>query len=239
MAKKRKKTKKQFNVKRKKVSKKKGQNLNSGESLYSPELAARAKVVILTAQTLKSDGTLNYTQIGKLLDVPVRTFGEWRNVNSKYFKPELVQALTEALEELVEGLDSNKIKQSMIKRAQPYKRVKKFKELVLKGPKMPAMSSMNKAALLKCAKKLGLKVDKKDTNGELKLKITDEVQKQTKSSMVTVKQEEEQMHGDVSAAKLVLPNIGPKDKRWTGQQNINIESESLADIIAKAGIVKK
>ena len=211
---------------------KKSQKLDKGESLYTPKLAEKAKMIILECQLIKSDGKLHYTKLATLLEIPSATFSRWRKENSKYYKPRFVKALASAHEELLEGLQSGRIKQAMIKRALPYMRVKRTKERMVKGPKMPAMSAMDKKALLLSAIKLGLKVDKTMTCGVLKIKIAEEIVKQTKEVLVTTKQEEERMHGDVAAARLVLPNIGPKEKRWSDKQELEVVGKSLADIAA-------
>lgn len=211
---------------------KKSQKLDKGESLYTPKLAEKAKMIILECQLIKSDGKLHYSKLATLLEIPSSTFSRWRNENSKYYKPKFATALTAAHGQLLEGLQSGKIKQAMIKRALPYMRVKRTKERMVRGPKMPAMGSMDKKALQLAAMKLGVKVDKTMTRGELKIRIAEEIVKQTKEVLVTVKQEEERMHGDVAAAKLVLPNIGPKEKRWADKQEVDVVGQSLADIAA-------
>jgi len=219
--------------KRKKTQKRKqGQRLEKGETLYSPKLAERARQIIIEAQLIKSDGKLHYTKLAKILEIPGRTFSHWRNAASKYYKPELARVLVAAHEELVEALQSGSIKQAMVKRALPYTRIKKTKERMVKGPKMPAMSSMDKKGLRLVALKLGIQIDKKVTSGVLRVLIAEEVVRQTHEVMVITKQEEERMHGDVAAARLVLPNIGPKAKRWVPKQEIGVEGKSLADIAA-------
>lgn len=209
-----------------------GQRLDKGESLYSPKLAAKAKQIILEAQLIKSDGSLHYTKIARILGVPARTFSHWRNPESKYYKPEFAKALKETHEELLEGMQVGRIKQAMIKRASSYTNIKTIKEKVVRGPKMPAMSSMDKKGLLLSAIKLGIQVSKTMTRGVLKVKIAEEIVKQTKEVLVTTRQEIMRMHGDVNAAKLVLPNIGPKDTRWVPQAKLDVEGQSLADIAA-------
>lgn len=220
-------------VKKLKTKKRKqGQKLDKGESLYSPELAEKAKQIIIEAQLIKADGELHYSKLAKILGVPRRTFNHWRNAESQYYKPKLVKALASAHEELMEGMEAGKIKRSMMKRALAYTNIKTIKEKVVRGPKMPAMSGMDKKGLLLAALKLGLAVDKKMTRGVLKVKIAEEVLSQTKEVLVTTRQEVMHMHGDVAAAKLVLPNIGPKEKRWVPEQKIEVEGKSLADIAA-------
>lgn len=216
----------------KKPAKRAGQRLDKGESLYTDELAEQAKEIIISLQLIKPDGSLHYTNIAKVLKVPSRTFSSWRNAGSQYYKPKFVKALGAARDELMEGLQSGKIKQAMIKRALPYTRIKKTKERMVVGPKMPAMGGMDKRGLQLAAVKLGLQVDDKMTRGVLKVKIAEEIVRQTNEEMVTTRQEEERMHGDVAAAKLVLPHIGPKEKRWVPKLEMEVEGKSLADIAA-------
>lgn len=210
----------------------KGQRLDKGESLYTPELAERAREIIIEAQLIKADGSLHYTKLGKILGIPSRTMSHWRNATSKYYKPKFVKVLADAREELLEGLQSGQITQAMIQRSLPYTRIRKTKERMVKGPKMPAMSGMDLKGLRLIAIKLGIPIDKKMTRGILRVKITEEVVNQTKEVMVTTRQEEERMHGDPTSAKLVKQYIGPKDKRWIPQQKLEVEGRSLADIAA-------
>lgn len=209
-----------------------GQKLSKGESLYKPELAERATELIFLVQLVDSKGNLQYGKLAKLLEVPVRTFNSWRNPESEYYKPEFDKALKKANIDIVEAIDAGEIKRAMIKRAKPYTRVKKTKELKTIGPDMPAMSIMKKPDLIAEAKKLKIKLGKKENVNSLKVKIAQAVEKQTEEKLIVVKQEEEQMHGDVAAAKFVLPNIGPKDKRWIGQEKLEVEGKSMADIVA-------
>lgn len=216
----------------KKRKKPKGQKLDKGESLYTPELADKARQLIIEAQLIKSNGELHYSKLARLLEVPGRTFNRWRNAGSQYYKPELVKALAAAHEELVEGIDLGEIKRSMIQRAKSYTNTKTIKERMVRGPKMPAMSGMDKKGLLLAGLKLGAKVDKSMTRGVLRVTIAEEVVRQTKEVLVTTKQEITKMHGDVAAGRLVTPNIGPKDKRWIPQAKLEVEGKSLADIAA-------
>lgn len=181
---------------------------------------------------LNSRGQLEYGKLAKALGIPDRTFRLWRNPDSKHFKADLVKELNNAHDELLEGIQSGKIKQTLIKRAMPYIQIKRFKEPRIVGPKMPEMRDMDNKALILCAKNLGLKVDKTMTKGILKTKIAEEVKRQTKEVMVTVRQEEERILGDVAAARIVLANIGPKDKRWIEKQEVSTEGMTLADIAA-------
>ena len=211
---------------------KRGQKLNQGESLYKPAMIQRVRQMILLIQPLKANSELNYSKIAKVMDIPARTFSYWMNPESDYYKTDFAKAILDAGEELRESFDLAKTKRAMINRSQGYLKIKKTKELKTIGPKMPSISGMNKADLIKTAKKLGLKVDKRMTNGGIKLLIIEFIEKQTCEKLVVVKQEEEHMMGDVAAGKLVTANIGAKDKQWKDKQEVEVVGQSIADIAA-------
>ena len=119
-----------------------------------------------------------------------------------------------------------------MQRAISYTNIKTIKEKVVRGPKTPALSGMDKKGIQLVAIKLGLKIDKKMTKGILRVMIAEEVLRQTKEVLVTTRQEETRIAGDPAAAKLVKQYIGPKDKRWVPQQKLEVEPRSLADIAA-------
>lgn len=214
----------------KKAKKKK---LNRGETIYKPEFTERVREIIFLTKPVKSNGELEYGKLAKVMGIKQRTFNSWRNPESQYYKTELAQAIIKAHKELIESIDAGLIKKAMIARSKPYTRVKKTKELKTIQPYVPGLSGLDKAALLMIAGKLGVKdVDSRTTKGVLKIRIAEEVEAQTKQSLVVVKEEEERMHGDVNAAKFVLPHIGPKDERWIPQEKLEVEAQSLADIAA-------
>lgn len=218
---------------KKAADKKKGKKLGKGETTYDPAFEGRVKEIIMLIQPLKRNGELHYGKIAKVMGIKQRTFNSWRNIESEYYKPDFDLAIKKAHEELVEGIDAGDIKKAMIARSKPYKRLKKTRELQTKGPEIPALSGLDKPALLMLADKLGIKdVSRRTTKGVLKVRITEEAQAQTKETLVITKTEEEQMHGDVAAAKFVLPHIGPKDKRWVPKETLEVEAQSLADIAA-------
>ena len=97
---------------------------------------------------------------------------------------------------------------------------------------------MDKEGLLEVAEMVKLKFrgKKKLTKGVIKARIVAEVARQTKEKMVLIRKETVNMGSDTNASKFVLPNIGPKDGRWRDKQELEIESQSLADILAKVGI---
>lgn len=209
--------------------------LVKGESLYTPGLLGQIGEMISLVKPIKSNGELEVAKLAKLLRIPIRTFSRWRNPESEYYKPKLAVEVLRAHAELIEGIDAGQIKRGQIARAKPYKRVKRFKELKTVGPEIPALGSMDKKGLLAVAGKIGLRVNnsKKLTKGQLQVRITAAVEKQTKDVMVTVRQEEEQMHGDTVAAKFVLPHIGPKDERWVDTKNENITVDGLSRLLGE------
>ena len=212
--------------------KQKKQRLARGQSLYNSKLVARAKELITLIQPIKADGTLHYGKLAKVLGIPTSTFSNWRNRESQYYKPKFAEAIEQAFDDLEELIHLRKTKRAMIARSQPYNRIKKTKDLMTVGPKMPILSKLRKQGLQVAAKKLCIKVDKKMTVKDLKLVIVTAVQEQTEKKLVVVKQEEERMHGDVAAGKMVTSNIGPKDKRWIDQTKVEVTGQSLADIAA-------
>jgi len=203
------------------------------KSSYKLEHAKRVRDLIMELVPLNGKGELAYGKIAKALGVPARTMREWRNPDSKHFKPDFAKSVKDAESELFEGLDSGEVKRGVIERAKGYKRIKKIKELVTKGPRRPPLSVMTKDDLLEYAKKeLNLKLEGKLSKGVIILAIEEEINNQTNDVMKLVRQEEEQMPADVAAARLVLSNIGPKDKRWLEKQEVGVAGKSLADIAA-------
>ncbi len=206
------------------------------KSSYKLKYAKRVKELIMELVPLNNKGELAYGKIAKALGVPARTMREWRNPYSNHFKPDFAKSVKDAETELFEGLDSDKVKRGVIERAIGYKRIKKIKELVTKGPRRPPLSVMTVDDLLKYAEKeLGLKLEGKLSKSTIILAIEEEINNQTTEVMKLVRQEEEQMPADVAAAKLVLPNIGPEDKRWRDKQvtelEVNEETATLLGII--------
>lgn len=209
-----------------------GQKLPKGESLYEPTLAGQAKTIILELQPIKANGELHYAKIAKVLNIPFGTFNMWRAPKSKYYKPEFAKALVEAHEELTESIELGKTKKAMIARSQPHTLIKRIKELRIKGPKVPPLSGMDKKALIIVAKKLGVKIAKKMTNGLLKIKITEAVEEQTEEKLVLTRQEEQRSLGNTADGKHVTANLGPKEKRWVDKQELaHSISEELSNLL--------
>lgn len=217
---------------KKAAAKRPGRKLDKGETTYTPEMAVRVREIILEIKPLKDNGSLNLGQVARVMGIPQRTFSYWTDPNSEYFKYEFFKALTAAHEELCELIDLNKTQKAMISRSQPYTRKRITKELRKRGPDMPALSKMKKPAMQRFAKRIGVVFTKKMTVPALTELIKDKIESNTVEELVIVKEETERMHGDVAAARLVVSNIGPKDKRWTDKSEVNLQVNSLADIAA-------
>jgi hypothetical protein len=217
-----------------------GRKLDKGDTTYTPEMAERVREVILAIKPLKDNGSLHLSRVAKVMGIPQRTFSYWTDPDGKYFHLEFAEALADAHEECRELIDLGKTKRAMIAKSQPYTRKKITRELRVSGPKMPGLSKMRKAELLKFAvKTLKLTVAPKATVNDLKLLIVQAVQESTTEKLVVVKEETERMRGDVAAGRMVTSNIGPKDKRWNEKSEVDVNATSLVDAIAKAGIQKK
>lgn len=210
----------------------KGRKLDKGESLYTGDMAERARRIILDFQPLLTNGELAYAKIARGLGVSERTFRKWRNPKSQDYKPELPVALAEAYEQLIESIDLGKTKRAMIARSQPHKLTKKIREPRITAPKIPALGGLDKEALRECLKKLNpkLKIDRKWSAGQLKLRITEQVEAQTTEKMVVVRIEEQSSLGNSADGKHVTANIGPVDKRWIEKAEIEA-GKNLADFL--------
>ena len=217
---------------------KKGRKLDKGESLYTPELAQRARIVIIEAQLIKSDGSLNYTKLAKILGIPARTFSHWRNPEADYYKLELAIALTSAHKELMEKIDLHKIHASVILKAHGgAKEVTIIKEPVIRGPALPSFSRFTKKDLIIWAKnvlKLTLKL--KLSAGEMEMKIREKVEAMTTENKEEIRRVIKTIPTDIPAAKYANQNIGAEDERWTDQQEVKHGvTDGLGNLLKEIG----
>ncbi len=188
------------------------------------------------------DGSLDNEGRAEARKVIVETLPDFEDTPEYEKKANAAYAdqIKAAEKELHELIDLGDIKQAVIDRAKGYKRVRKTRELRTEKPMRPPLSSLDKPALIKYARdRLALRLKTMLSKGGMILKIEEDIEKKTKTRLVTTRQEEEQMPADIPAARMVLGNIGPKDEQWTDKQRVDIESESLVDIIAKTGILNK
>ncbi len=211
----------------------KGHRLDKGESLYSQKLIARVKIVIIEAQLIKSDGSLNYTKIAKILNVPARTLSYWRNPESQYYKPEFVKAMTQACEELAEGIDLKKINRGVILRAQGRaKDITLIKEPVVEGPELPSFSRYTVKDLIAYAKQeLKLTLKTKLSKGAIEMAIRRRVMKMTTEKMKVIRRVEKTQPTDIAAAKYANQNLGKPEQRWKDTQDVNVKVDGLGKLL--------
>ncbi len=209
-----------------------------GNTKYEKNYIARVRKVILEFALLNDRGELAYSKIALALDVSYSTLRKWKNPKDEHYQPLFADAMKAAEKELHELIDLGQVKQAIIQRARgTAKKFKKTKELQNNGPIKPSFSMLSKKDLVEYARKvLGLKLKATFTKGGMIWRIEEAIVKQTKSRMVITSVVEEKLPPDVAAGKLVTTNIGPVEQRWTEKQRVDIESESLVDIIAKTGI---
>ena len=213
---------------------KSGQKLPKGESLYEPALAGQAKTIILELQPIKAKGKLHYAKIAKALNIPFGTFNMWRSPKSKYYQPDLVKALAEAHEELLETIDLRKINAGVILRAQGRaKEITVIKEPVTEGPALPAFSRYTKTDLVNYARQvLKLKLRPKLAKTAMEIAIRERVVALTTEKMKITRRVEKICPTDIPAAKYANQNLGPKDKRWVDkQEHEHGISEELSNLL--------
>ncbi len=211
---------------------------------YDPSYARRVSVLIGQVPLLRTGG-LAFGVFAKALGVSHVTMKKWRTQGSGIYKPEFVFAIKKAEVELrknialvKEGVELSKIHKAVVKRAKGYSKVKVTKEPVVTGPKHPPYSRFTKDDLITYAKNaLGLKLNKKLSKGAIENAIRKRIDEMTTEELKVVKVEEEFIPSDITAAKYCDQNMGKKEEQWTDTQKLDVESQSLADILAKAGIV--
>ncbi len=223
--------------KKKKVAKKKRAKSPRKPKLtakYSDQMVSRVRQVIMAAQTIKADGTLDLGLVAKIMGISLATFGRWRDpANKRYYHKDFAAAVVDAAEKMIEDIDLNKAKRAMINRALPYTKKKVIRELREVGPPRPALSKLNQKELRTVASDFGIEHTIKTTIEELKELILDHIRENTSDQLVITKVEEEETMGETAAGRVVTSNLGSKDKRWvTDRSEVDVTGKSLADICA-------
>lgn len=211
---------------------------------YDPSFAERVAVLIGRISLTRTGG-LAYGVIAKALGVSHVTMKKWRTPEDALFKPDFVYAIEKAEKELrkkiaeqLESIELGKINAGVVKRAQGYKKKKVIKEPVVTGPKSPPYSRFTKDDLITYAKNaLGFKLNKKLNKGAIENAMRKRIDEMTTEELKIVRVEEEFVPSDIAAAKYANQNMGKTEEQWTDTQEVNVEAQSIVDIIAKAGIV--
>ncbi len=214
---------------------------------YDPSYARRVSVLIGQIP-FNREGGLAYGVIGKALGVSARTMLKWRTLGDPLYKPQFLAAIETAEIELrknialvKEGVDLSKIHAGIVKRAQGYRKKKIFRELTATGPPHPPYSRFTLLDLIAYSKafKLGLKLTNSMKKGAIEVKIRQRIEAMRVEKMKDVREEVENVPSDVPAGKYCDQNMGKAEEQWKDTQNVDIESVSLADALAKAGILDK
>ncbi len=194
---------------------------------------------------LNRTGGIAFGVIAKGIGVSARTMLKWRTVDSGLYKPDFVAAIDESEKKLrkriamgLESVQLGKIHAGVIKKAQGYKRKKVIKEPVMVGPDHPPYSRFTKEDLVTYAMNtMRFKVSVKLSKGAIENAIRKRIALLTVEVLKIVRVEEEFVPSDVVAAKYADQNMGKTEEQWTDIQKLDVESKSLADILAKTGIV--
>lgn len=166
--------------------------------VYSTSFDQQARVFIESGGDVKG--------LAKLFGVDLSTVYNWVRDYPKF---------AEAIRLGREALDAGEIHRSMIQRAKGYVQVKTTKELRVLGPECPPKDSTVEELIEFAADELGMTIPKHQSKSSIYRRVKQECKKKQKEVMVVVKVEETPQLGDVTAAKYVLPNIGPDDEpKW-------------------------
>jgi len=176
-------------------------------------------------------GLVNKTQnmpwkrLAVVFGVSEMTLHNWRNPA----KPDTYhEDFHKAVKAAQAAVDTNNIKRGLIAMATPHYVYDRTQELRKVGPKPPP-KDWYKAGLIDWADKhLDLEIDPAMTKPEVYTAIRLECAEQTEEKMVTVKERRTKVL-DVAAAKMVLPNHGPEDERWTDKQEHTMKDSTLTD----------
>jgi hypothetical protein len=176
---------------------------------YQPMYAELVKVYIIELGAVNRRGEIAWGRIAKVMGLNVETLRRWRSKSSPYYKQDFAIAVTQAVEEI----DTGRIKAGQIVQAQKHILHRIYRELRIKGPKMPP-SNYTKAFLVRYANDiLKLKLNMKMTIPEIRYKLDRRVEELAKEEMVIVRKESIEVDPSPAAVKNVLTNTGDPKKR--------------------------
>jgi len=192
---------------------------------YDPSFPGLIKKLIVELGAINNRGEPSWSKIAEVLGVTNETILQWRKESGPYYHEEFAQACVEA----IEAVDTSEVQRGLINVAKPHIVVKRIQELKRTGIKPPP-KSWRKADVLAFARiRLGIKLDPELSLVEMRLKIEAECEKGGSEKLVTVREERTEGVVDVTAAKLVKANIGPKNKRWREKIEQVITDEKLSE----------
>lgn len=198
-------------------------------SKYKKSFPRLVKFLIIEGGAINRLGDPNWGLIANLLEVTNKTILEWRKCSGKHYKEEFAKACQEG----IDAADAGQVKRGLLNVAKPHIVSEKTLERRVVGPKPPPIA-WNKDDLIAWADKhLDLEIDVRMTKPEVIAVIGNECIEQSRVKLVVVG-EKRKRTVDVAAAKIVLPNIGPKEERWLSKEAIVHEGDTLAAAISKA-----
>lgn len=211
------------------IAKKKSSKRAETLSNYHPSMAEKVKFLIIEGGAINRLGHPAWGLVGKLLGVTNETIRQWRKRSGKYYKEEFAKACNEG----IAAADAGQVKRGLLNVAKTHIVRETTLELRTVGPEPPP-SFYLKADLLEWAKStLDLELDPKSSMATIRRRIAIECKKRQHEKMVVVA-EKRKRHVDVGAAKIVLPNIGPKEERWLAKEGVVHEGQTFAAAMAAA-----
>lgn len=212
-------------IKKRKAAKRAKPSLPLESGKYQASFAKLVKILIIEMGAVNSRGEPAWGDIAEVLGVTNKTILEWRKKSGPYYQEEFADACDEA----IEAADAGKVKRGLINVAGPHVVVKRIRELRRTGIKPPP-KSWRKADVLAFARiRLDMELDPELSLVELRLRIEAECEKGGAEKLVTVREERTAGVVDVTAAKLVMANIGPKNRRWRDKIEQVITDEKLSE----------
>ena len=206
--------------------------MSKSKDKYNEGFVDRLKFFLDCPVALITKGVISDTKIAILLNVSRETVRRWRTIIKGFeglYKPKFA----ETCHLLQEQVDTGDIHKAMTSKAKGFTQIKVVREPKTTKPELPALSSMNKKALLKLAKtKLGLKLSSKLTIPEIKFEITRKADEMSVTKLVITKRETVTQAGSETAAQLVLQNIGETKKRWQAKQQLQVSGSVQTNIAA-------
>ena len=214
---------------KKKNQKKPKKSVAEQLSKYKDSFPKLVKFLIIEGGAINRLGNPNWGFVAGVLGVTNKTILEWRKQSGKRYHEEFAKACQEG----IDAADAGQVKRGLLNVAKPHIAREMKLELQTVGPKPPPQT-WTKADLIEWAdRKLDLEIDPAMSKPEVIAAIVNECEEQTEKKMVVVEEKRKRMV-DVGAAKIVLPNIGPKNERWLSKEAIVVEDGDFAAAFAKA-----
>lgn len=193
----------------------------------TPEVIRKVCILIM-------EGVI-WSKIAEVVEISTRTFERWRDPKSPLYEKEFAKAVDKALIQY----DITPVKARQFEESKKHKLVKRVKEPMLidsrtkksktkrPPPKMPP-SNCRKDYLIKYAReKLGLRLNKKLTVPNMRIKCRERIEELTEEVMVVKREYEQEVDSNPRAVENVMKNCGPEDERWKVAQELDLGGKVL------------